>query len=90
MGLRVVGLDFQGLPVLGNGLLDLSAAGQGEAEVVVGHGVVGLDIQGLAVLGDGFVDLSAVGQRVAEVVVGPWIDSDAARRHLARARNSSR
>ena len=57
MGLRVVGLDFQGLLVMGDGLVDLSAAGQHEPEVVVGFGVVGLDFQGLAVMGDGLVDL---------------------------------
>ena len=31
MGLNEVGLDFQGLPIVSNGLFDLSAAGQGEA-----------------------------------------------------------
>ena len=70
VGLRVVGLDFQGLPVMGDGLVDLSAAGQAKAEVVVGLGIVGLDFQGLPVMGDGLVDLSAAGQRDAEVVVG--------------------
>ena len=64
----VVGLDFQGLPVMGDRLVDLSAAGQGDSEVVVGLGVVGLDFQGLAVMGDGLVDLSAAGQDGAEVV----------------------
>ena len=58
MGLGVVGLDFQGLLVMGDGLVDLSAAGQSHAEVVVGLGVVGLDFQGLLVMGDGLVDLS--------------------------------
>ena len=62
VGLHVVGLDFQGLPVMGDGLVDLPAAGQGVAEVVVGLGVVGLDFQGLPVMGDGLVDLSAAGQ----------------------------
>ena len=37
MGLHVVGLDFQGLAVMGDGLVDLPATGQGEAEVVVGE-----------------------------------------------------
>ena len=86
MGLGVVGLDFQGLPVMGDGLVDLSAAGQGDAEVVVGLGVVGLDFQGLPVMGDGLVDLSAAGQGDSEVVVGPAVDSDASRPCLARAR----
>ena len=71
MGLRVVGLDFQGLAVMGDGLVDLSAAGQGDAEVVVGLGVVGLDFQGLAVLGDGLVDLSAAGQGAGRGCCGP-------------------
>ena len=62
MGFRVVGLDFQGLPVMGDGLVDLSAAGQHNAQVVVGLREVGLDFQGLAVMGDGLVDLSATGQ----------------------------
>ena len=59
MGLGVVGLDFQGLLVLGDGLVEPSAAGQGNAEVVVGLGVVGVDFQRLLVIGDGLVDLSA-------------------------------
>ena len=36
----VVGLDFQGLPVMGDGLVDPSAAGQEMAEVVVGHRIL--------------------------------------------------
>ena len=68
MGLRVVGLDFQGLAVMGDGLVHLSAAGQGEAEVVVGLGVVGLDFQGLAVMGDGLVELSAPGQSLPRLM----------------------
>ena len=47
MGLGIVGLDFQGLPVMIRRLVDPSAAGQGDAEVVVGLGEVGLDFQGL-------------------------------------------
>ncbi len=57
VGLGVVGLDFQGLAVMGDGLVDLPAAGQQSAEVVVGLGVVGLDFQGLLVMGDGLVHL---------------------------------
>ena len=71
MGLRVVGLDFQGLLVMGDGLVDLSAAGQTLAEVVVGLGVVGLDFQGLLEMGDGLVDLSAAGQSACRGCCGP-------------------
>ena len=45
--LDVVGLDFQRLPVMGDGLVNLAAAGQSFTEVVVGLRVVGLDFQGL-------------------------------------------
>ena len=55
---------------MGDGLIDLSAAGQSDAEVVVGLGIVGLDFQRLLIMGDGLVDLSAAGQRQAEVIVG--------------------
>ena len=55
----IVGLDFQGLLVMGDGLVEPSATGQSDTEVVVGLGVVGLDFQGLLVMGDGLVDLSA-------------------------------
>ena len=44
MGLGVVGLDFQGLAVMGDGLVDLSAAGQSQAEVVVGHPTIGIPV----------------------------------------------
>ena len=71
MGLGKVGLDFQGLAVMGDGLVELSAAGQGDAEVVVGCSVVGLDFQGLAVMGDGLVDLSAAGQGIGRGCCGP-------------------
>ena len=62
VGRQAVGLDFQGLPVMDDGLVELSAAGQGDAEVIVGLGVVGLDFQCLPVLGDRLVELSAAGQ----------------------------
>ena len=55
---------------MGDGLVDLSAPGQGDAKVVVGIGVVGLDFQRLLVMGDGLVDLSPLRQGEAEVVVG--------------------
>ena len=37
----VVGLDFQRLSIMGDGLVDLSAAGQDLAEVVVVRGYCG-------------------------------------------------
>ena len=60
---RVVGIDFQGLAVMGDGVIKLAAVGQGKAKFVVGFRVVGLDFQGLVVMGDSLVNLSALGQR---------------------------
>ena len=37
MGLREVGLDFQGLLIMCQALLELASAGQEETQVVVGH-----------------------------------------------------
>ena len=58
MGFLVVGLDFHGLPVMVDGLVELSAAGQDHAEVVVGDRQVGLDFQGPLEMGNGLVELS--------------------------------
>ena len=66
----VVGPDFQRLLVVGDGLVNLSAAGQSHTEVVVGLREVGLDCHRLLEMGDGFVDPSAAGQSHTEVVVG--------------------
>jgi len=44
VGPREAGLDFQGLSVMGHGLVDLSATEQGPAEVVVGQVVVGAQV----------------------------------------------
>ena len=60
--------DFQGLAVVGDGLVEPSASGQSVAQVVVGLGEVGLDFQGLLVLGDGLVELSAVGQKLPRLL----------------------
>ena len=54
---------------MGNGLVDLSLTGQGQAEIVVGLHEVGLDGQGVPVMVDGFVEQSPTGQCQAEVVV---------------------
>ena len=58
VGLGVVRLEADGLPVLGDGLVQLALAREGVAEVVVGLGVVLLEADGLAVLGDGLVQLA--------------------------------
>ena len=50
------GGQAEGLLVMRDRLVHPSAAGQGEAEVVVGLRIVGLDFQGLPVMGDGLVD----------------------------------
>ena len=70
MGFGVVGLDFQRLPVMGDSLVDLSAARQSHAEVVVGRHVVGLDFNRFPVMGNSRVDLPVVRQSHAEVEVG--------------------
>ena len=44
VGLQVVGLDFQGLAVMGNSLVHLSAAAQDVAEIGVGVDVVRLKL----------------------------------------------
>ena len=53
---------------MGDRLVDLSAAGQGDAEVVVGIRIVGLDFQGLLVMGNGLVDPSVAGQGVPRLL----------------------
>ena len=53
---------------MGDGLVDLPAAGQSLAEVVVGLSVVGLDFQGLLVMGDGFVDLPATARALPRLL----------------------
>ena len=62
--------DFHRLAILGDGFIELSAAGKCESQIEVGGGQVGLDFQGLAEMGDGLVHLSAAGQGNSEVVVG--------------------
>ena len=54
---------------MGNGLVDLSAAGQAWPRLLWPR-VVGLDFQGLTEMGDSLIDLSASGQSEAEVEVG--------------------
>ena len=52
MGLGKAGLDLQGFLVMGDGLVDQSAASQGVAEVVVDLGQIGIDLQGVLAVGD--------------------------------------
>ena len=72
MGLGVVGLDFQGLPVMRDRLVDPSAARQSGAEVVVGLGVVGPDFQGLPVMRHRLVDPSAAAKAMPRLL---WASS---------------
>ncbi len=55
---------------MGDGLLDLPAAGQRQPEMVLGRRVIGQHCQGLTKTGDGLVNLPAVGQGDAEAGVG--------------------
>ena len=68
MGLRVVGLDFQGLAVMGDGLVDLPRPPS--TPRLLWAQQVGLDFQGFAVMRDGLVGTPRGGQGGAEVVVG--------------------
>ena len=63
MDLGVLGLDFQGLLIMGNGRIHLVTAGQGQAETVLGFGEVGLDFYGLLTLSDSRIDLAASRRR---------------------------
>ena len=55
-GPPVIGLSFQGLPVLLDRFVESALGGQGEAQVIVGHGIVGLAFQGQQVMVDRLVD----------------------------------
>ena len=63
-------VEFDGLAIGGDGLVQLLLVGQGVAEVVVGVGQLRIEFDGLAVGGDGLVQLLLALQSVAEVVVG--------------------
>ena len=67
---HVVGLDFQCLLVIGDGLVHSPAESQGSAEAVVNFGEIGLDFQRLLIIGNGLGQQSAAKQDVAEVAVG--------------------
>ena len=67
----IVGLEPQGLAVLGDRLIQLPLVAQGDAEVAVGLGVIGLEPHGFAVLGDRLVHLPLVAAgRLPRLYVG--------------------
>ena len=66
--LRVVGPDFNRLLKMGNGLIDLPAARQGQTPVEVGRRVVGLDFNRLLEMGNGLIDLPAARQGQAQLL----------------------
>ena len=66
----MVRLDFQGIPVFGDGLINLSAAGQRPSKFAMGVGGIWLDFQNLPEMSDCSVELPAVGQGEAEVKMG--------------------
>ena len=53
-----LGVEFDGLPEFGDGLVQLVLGRQCVAEVVVGHRELGIEFDGLAVFGDGLVQLA--------------------------------
>src|SRR5580704_1352864 len=69
VGFRIVGVDFQGLLVLGNSLVQLSLLKESRAKVAVGFRIVGVDFQGLLILGNSLVQLSLLKESRAKAVV---------------------
>jgi len=53
--LRQLGVEFDGLPVFGDGFVPLLLGVQRVAEVIVGLGIFGVEFDGLLECGDGFV-----------------------------------
>ena len=68
-GLETVLIDVQRPLVLGDGLVGLSAAEQGVAEIGVGGGESRIDSQRRSILVNGLVELTAARQCLTEVVV---------------------
>ena len=56
---------------MGDGLVDLTAAGEDVSKRVVGLDVVGIQFQTLAVIRNGLVDLSAASEEVSEGLIRP-------------------
>ena len=67
---RIIGLDFQGLLKMGDGLVPPPLLQQGEAEAVMGRGIVGLNLHGSLEVSDRLVHFPFLGISNAEVVVG--------------------
>ena len=66
----ILGVEFDGLPVLGDGLVHTALVPQGGAEVGCEMGNLGSSSIGLPVLGDGLVHTALVPQGDAEVGCG--------------------
>ena len=69
----VVGLDFQGLAVMLDGLVSLSATGQSQSQIVMGVCVAGLELQRLAVENDSLFDPPPAGQGIGKAHMGPHV-----------------
>ena len=68
MGLGVVGLEAQGLPIAGHRLVEPALPGQDVAQVVVGFGIVGLEAEGLPIAGHGLVQLALLVQGIPRLL----------------------
>ena len=73
MGRGEFRVEFDGLAIAGDGLVQLPLDIQGNAEVVVGAGVFRVEFDGLTEAGDGLVELALILQGIAEVVVGDGV-----------------
>ena len=70
MGRLIVGFQFDGLTILGDGLVRLAFVREGIPEVIVGCGVISFQLNRLAILGDGCVGPAFVKQGIPEIAVG--------------------
>ena len=70
MGQGELRVEFDGLLVPGDGLVDLSLLLQRNAQVVAGQGELQLEFDGLFEAGDGLVQLTFLPQCKPQVVVG--------------------
>ena len=64
------GLRIQGFAILGDRVVQPAAAGENEAQGIMGRGEVGLQFQRLLILGDRLIDTATIIPDVADVVVG--------------------
>src|SRR6266849_3630546 len=69
VGHEEVGLEPDGLPVLGDGGVVLALVVKDASQVVVGHAEVGFEQDGRSVLSDGGVVLALLGKGVTQGVV---------------------